>query len=878
MSLDNAVKPNDIDEVDNCIDFFNNELKPCKNKQIMLEKINKISDVLLSNFKTFIKIFPYLVELDNNSDNSYNLYISAKEYFSQAKYYISLISEIYKYTDHKNNEKQISLDEIKSIKHKINIPNEVEIKLKKNKELLDVEKISKEKTMLLLKYKEVVSNIELIEQFIFVFQTKGCSLPIEIQIDIKYPEVTYILKKKKLNNFGQLSKYLLNVKNYLEKSLDSNYKNHENLRFLYGKQFDTLNKHISDNKEIPSILRYILNNLNDDITLKHGIETSEPSTYNYVDNFKDYSNDWFKIYNNYISSVLKENNTSIEELYEKMKIKSESGEIRGIYLYKSDYNSMEEDILKIFIEKTKNIPIAQNILISNKETSFEEMQAFFHRAFLCRFNTLFAIEINDSLSDLQLKIMNNFINQLLKFQLEQYKKNNNNSEKIDIKDTSKYIKPLIIFIYNVNKLNESFLNEINKFNPTIIPEIENVSLVERLSTKSSKKFKKIGDYPNQSPFKEVEDKLNNILHNNTHVFSSEICGLGKTEQIKFIIKQKNKSYIYFPLGGKLSRNIIFQKLEKILKKVRNIKNTAIHLDLYETEDTSILNEFLFSFCFTKFYSNERNVLYIPINVEIFIEIPNCFYNFMDNYPILNYFQIVNIDFKKRERVRLSPEENIFFNLMISEVKKEDETKYKNPEEFINDNIGANKFSYHQINIFIKLFMNQYKMDNSKLTYYDKDGKNNTAEIIQKFAQCTRYFTLGTYARELTKSLDEKSDIPKDTIKIIKDKNIKRKDNDITNYKSNVELIMSSVDTNNNIKNNNINEINKISPINGTDNSEDRENSSKIIKNYDELRKNYIEELSNLFESDLKMKNTKFLWYLILKIQNFISKYFYLKIN
>ena len=54
-----------------------------------------------------------------------------------------------------------------------------------------------EKTLLLLKYKEVVSNIELIEQFISVFQTKGCSLPIEIVINIKYPEVTYYLKKQK---------------------------------------------------------------------------------------------------------------------------------------------------------------------------------------------------------------------------------------------------------------------------------------------------------------------------------------------------------------------------------------------------------------------------------------------------------------------------------------------------------------------------------------------------------------------------------------------------------------------------------------------------------------------------------------------------------
>jgi len=52
--------------------------------------------------------------------------------------------------------------------------------------------------------------------------------------------------------------------------------------------------------------------------------------------------------------------------------------------------------------------------------------------------------------------------------------------------------------------------------------------------------------------------------------------------------------------------------------------------------------------------------------------------------------------------------------MISEVKKEDQSKYKDAEEYINGNIGANKFFYHQINIFIKLFINQYKADKAKL--------------------------------------------------------------------------------------------------------------------------------------------------------------------
>ena len=34
---------------------------------------------------------------------------------------------------------------------------------------------------------------------------------------------------------------------------------------------------------------------------------------------------------------------------------------------------MEEDILQIFLDKIGRLPIAQNILRTNKETSYEEM-------------------------------------------------------------------------------------------------------------------------------------------------------------------------------------------------------------------------------------------------------------------------------------------------------------------------------------------------------------------------------------------------------------------------------------------------------------------------------------------------------------------------
>ena len=848
ISIDNTVKSNDIDEVDNCIDFFNNVLLNAKNKFELFEKIKTITENLLNNFKKFIKIFPYLVELDNNTDNSYNLYIKAKKYFSNASYFISLNSEEYCFVDDINNkEEYIDLEAIKSIKHKINIPNEEEIKLKENKEFPEgQERISLDKKLLLHKYKEVVANIERIEQFISVFKKKGCSLPIEIDIKIKYPEVSYFLKKNKISN-EELLNYLLNVKNYLEKALDLNYKKQQNLRFLYGKQFDTLSRHISGSLGIPSFLRYILNNLNDDINIKEGIKSSPRSTQNYVDEYKDYTDDSFIIYNKYISSVMKENGISIEELYEKMKIKPDTNDekiYKGIYLYKSDFNSMEEDILKIFIEKTKNIPIAQNILISNKETSYDEIQAFFHRAFLCRFNTLFAIEINDSLSDIQLKIMNSFINRLLKFQLDKY--NKANDTKVDIKETSKYIEPLIIFVYNVNKLNEYFLGEINKFEPGVYPKIKKkISLDKNISSS----FR-------QTLAEKVETKLNLILLMNTHIYSSEICGLGKTSKIKYLIEKDKDDYIYFPLGGKLSRNIIFKKVENILKKVKNIKKTSIHLDLYETDDVSILNEFLFSFCFTKFYSNDENVLYIPINIKIYIEIPNCFNDFIDNYPILKYFKIDKIIFKEKEKLRLDKEQIKFFNWMIPEIKKEGKLVKPSHEEYINSNIGSKIYSYHQINIFIKLFIYQYKLDNTKLRFYDENDKDITKKCIEQFAECTKYFTQGVYAQLLTKTSKESDDLSlkKEKIKNSEDASTSRNEINNSNYlNSNIPLDLDS-DFEKNIKNesckNNNNDNNNKS---STMESKEKIRTPISSPNDDgklEQKNNYINILSKLYDSDL----------------------------
>ena len=106
-----------------------------------------------------------------------------------------------------------------------------------------------------------------------------------------------------------------------------------------------------------------------------------------------------------------------------MKIESESL-YKGIYLHKcKKNNSMEEFIINLYWDKTNKLPIAQNVLITNKETSDEEMQSFFYRSILCNYHILFIVEINDSISEYQQSIMNSYISQLLSKKLKKYKEN-----------------------------------------------------------------------------------------------------------------------------------------------------------------------------------------------------------------------------------------------------------------------------------------------------------------------------------------------------------------------------------------------------------------------------------------------------------------------
>ncbi len=410
----------------------------------------------------------------------------------------------------------------------IHIKNQIHIKKEKeNKE--DEDDIIKYKYKVLIEYKNIISNLEVINEYMKVLRTKGSSLPIKITLEInldvekkELPNVGYWLVKEK-KEYEEIRDFLFTVKNAYISQLNSIYKNNPNIRLIYGKQFRSLMKHLEHNFKIDSFLRYIVNNTDNNKPIKEGYKAINRAVKleNYIKYYDLVNKDSLDGISNYIISLFECNGKTFGEHYKEMKIISKE---KGIYLHECENNSMEEYIINLFYEKTVDLPIAQNVLIGNKETSSEEIQAFFHRAILCNYNNLFVVEINDSFSEIQQSIMNNYIDNLLSSKYNIYKEKNK-EDKIEKKNTDKYLDSYIVFIYNkTNKNITLFLKEIKKF----------VSLKEEQQLKKR-------DLKVSNIYDNVKSNITDFLNKNFKnilVMGSDICGLGKSEEIRKHDKRK----------------------------------------------------------------------------------------------------------------------------------------------------------------------------------------------------------------------------------------------------------------------------------------------------------------------------------------------------
>ena len=715
-----------IKDCEECIKVFK-EFKNYKKDNIgLFEKIKKEftdDSEKIKFFVSFSKNYLSIIELDRNDSTSFTLFEKVDDIIQNASLIFKQDNEYFRYLkkEKKENGKKEKTgeneqkEESTNMEELIHLKNRIHIKApKKEKEKQTKKDLFQEKCEKLNFFKESISNLELIYDNMKVFRTKGSSLPIFIIVEIKYPNIKYFINKKEVN-FDFINDYLFRAKIEQISQLDLIYKENKYLRFLYGKLFRRIIKHLDGEAKVWEIIRYILNKTDNTQDINDGIVANPKIADDYVEEYKLYINNSFKNISNYITSMFEKNKTSLQKHYEDLIIKKENA-YKGIYLHEcDDTESAEEYILKIFLEKIEHLPLAQNVLISSKESSPEEIQAFFYRAILCDYNTLFVIELNDSFSNFQQNIMYGYINSILTYKNKIY--NESIKNKVDKANTFEYLKSCIVFVYEKNIKDKSFLIELEKFG---VKEIGNIEKIEI-------------------------EKFENIK-----IITSDICGLGKSHKIYKMIESSKKQYYHFPLGGILTKEIINKKLSELLKKIKNdnfdYKKIAIHLDLTESEETSIISEFLFSFLITKFYIDNENIIYIPKDIEIYIEIPNCFEDYLSKFGILKIFNQTNISLSEIPKLDLPDKIIKIFNRML-ELKTN-----KDIEDFIKNKIGLKIYSYHQVQIFIKLFISQYSKFKGRLTFFSGD-KDVTEECIQDFAKCTTYFTAGGFAKLLNEKKD-----------------------------------------------------------------------------------------------------------------------------
>ena len=410
-----------------------------------------------------------------------------------------------------------------------------------------------------------------------LYQIYMIGYPEEINVQININDF-----KSKFSGFG--NKYhdiILNLKKKLNESKRAQlnaYKEKPLIRFIYGRQFNLIYNYLIkaiEIKKISPFLKYLTNNL----IKEENIEIKYQSTENLYEDL---------IYNieKYLKQILLTNSLTMEDIYKDSLINSKErgNDFKGVFLYLCNQsNQIDKDVFHIYKHLTGNTPIAQTVLLCNKETTNEELVAFLYRAILCEFYSCFIIGGIELLEfDKKSKLLE-ILNLLLS------------------KDQIK-MKSCLIILYTS----------------------KNTDIYKSLDLLN---YRKILNLPKQ---------IGKLKYNNddkTEIISSDESGLGKSTQIKLQIKNKNKKYIYFPFGGVFKREEVIERLKNL-----NINNDSIiHLDLYDTDQNDLMMEFLFSILITKLYGQNEDIFYLPKEVGIKVEIPNGFIDFISKFPILKLF-------------------------------------------------------------------------------------------------------------------------------------------------------------------------------------------------------------------------------------------------
>ena len=503
-----------------------------------------------------------------------------------------------------------------------------------------------------------------------------------------------------------------------------------------------------------------------------------------IENFKfDNDNDIESIINDchrYLSEVLKKNNLNLESIYSTSIINREF-EYKGLYLYLTNSELLERDLFLIYKYMTNHFPISQNILLCTKETSSEELTAFLYRAILCDFNVCYILGGIEYLEDEKKSEILKILSDLFVGRQEK-------------------IKSCLIILYTT----------------------KNSDIYKNLSTLKYRKDLNIS-------LRDYSQKKLNIKESKVELIVSDESGVGKSHKIKLDIDTKKKKYIYFPFGGVINREDIIKRL-KILK-LSEQRNTAIHLDLYDTDQTELMTEFLFSILITKIYGHDEDLFYFPKEIEIKIEIPNGFVDLISKFPILSLFEKTTLLLRELPDLTVSNELNSNIQIVANYLKMYKDNEIDNFDLYFEGTTPANfkfyknkknaeilsqnecqslifeeikkeipKPNYYQIKSFIDVLATQFKTFNRNynisVNTLNNFGIHESIRsfIIENYIKLTKHFTKGAYS-ELIQTQQETRQIinsnqynPEDDISQGIEKLSKIKPNLISFNKFNYSLI------------------------------------------------------------------------------------------
>ena len=715
-----SLKFKDILEYQNCVDFIQDIKDKKTDNELLLAVKTRLEkdniDIVLASFTNYFHTYESIKKLDTNYDGSDEIYQSIVAVLNNSKYKIELFKRKFDiYEDEKDkDEKKIKIKDLKGlIELKDNITLNFEelpdnIKLKdKDEEKKKLEEKKKKITI----FKQYIERLQTIIKLFTRLENKGLPFLISIKIIALNDSITYELVENKL----EYNELIVKLKQYcdaMEIYQKRFYKENVYFRFIYEKQLYRIYKKITNrDKDISSYIRYFTNgdSINDDFPNFKKV-FNDPSLA-YI-NYKISIESNFENISKYIQHIFKINNTSLEKLYNGIKI-DKSKDLKGIYKCKIEKSKIDIFIINMFFSLTGGFPIAQNLLLTNNETSSGEITSFMYRALKCEFNTLFIISLNEDISSKNINYMTNLLDEITNSMRNESNKKSSTDEKPCIlfvtSATSNKSKGLLVRP-DINDLSEDFIKKTLEFN------IENEDSFQGSKSLNKSQFAK------------------NEIYNRIKIFTSDCCGLGKSELIKKQIEKDGKEYYYFGIGDDITKNDIFKKLKKMLKyDIKGKFNVGLHLDLFYTKNIPLMQYFLFSVLITKLYQVTNNIIYIPKDICIYVEVPNGPQNFIDEFPILKLFHRTSIELNAQTSLDIQ-DENLAKKLTWDKNKK-------NSNE-IEDIIGLNEYKNNpMIYIEKQIYMNIISSlcpDNLELKdkYYDK---------VKSAANC---FTKSVYSEKI----------------------------------------------------------------------------------------------------------------------------------